>query len=187
MEASIQESVEKGFVKRFLEKITTTNREQSQDTVALKINSFQSLPKGWDYGQGGPCEIYVVKKALEILSLAKLQGFSSEAQPTTEGGILMIFSKEDHFLDVLINSDTTLDVRIEKGSGSDFEVLLEEEDVSKADVLNFLIKTKRLYLECHLSALSTKENTVLQNTNFHQNTLDLMVGEFQYSMQGALC
>lgn len=180
-------SVDNDIVQMFWARVTTTKEEQEKDPTLLKIESLQDLPEGWDYGQGVPSSKSVARKAKQIFSLAKLRGFKSEALPTTGGGIIMVLSKGDFFLDVVVNPDLSLDVRIEKGIGSEFEVLFEDEDVSKADVLNLLNDTKRLYLECLSSAPYTKASIVHPNIDSPQKHLDLSGVEFQYSMQPVLC
>lgn len=187
MEAPMSMFIDSGITQLFWIEATPEKQEVNKDETLLKIESFLTLPIGWDYGQGVPSTKNVTRKAKQIFSLAKLKGFSSEALPKTDGGIIMVLAKGEFFLDVVIKPDLTLDVRIEKGIGEEYEVLFEDEDVAKADVLNLLMHTKGLYSEWLSSALYTKENIAYPSTDSPQITSNLMVAEFQYSMEGALC
>lgn len=183
MENSLLVSTAIGIIQNFWPRASSSE----PDPTVQKILSFESLPKGWDYGQGVPSNKSVSRRALEILSLAKLQGFQSEALPATDGGVIMVLSKGDYFLDVSIDPDLTLNARIEKGIGSEYEVLWESEDVSKADVYNLLIQTKELYLECPSSVPYTKTSIALPSADSQQSVSDHTEEEFQYSMEFVLC
>jgi hypothetical protein len=53
-----------------------------------KINSFASLPDGWDYGDGVPASVNTVSRARDMYYELTQLGFTrTEAFPGTDGGI----------------------------------------------------------------------------------------------------
>jgi len=139
------------------------------DTVEEAIQSLAQLPVGWDYGSGYPASKEVVRKALEVYSLATLAGVSVEPTPQTNGGIrltLMLSVKHEkpenqEFLDITINPDLTLDMCHERGFGANFDTITEKENVDKAFIvqkINNILNNR----EWNLSEPFTLENSVRQ-------------------------
>jgi hypothetical protein len=82
---------------------TPKNAEQT-------IKSFADLPKGWDYGEGGPIAKPVIDAALEWNSFLSLQGFRTDAFPGAEGEISVSASVNDHYLEVIVEDDEKVSV-----------------------------------------------------------------------------
>jgi hypothetical protein len=61
-----------------------------------KINSFASLPVGWDYGQGAPASVNTVSRARDLYYELTQLGFTrTEAFPGTDGGIQLTAYERD--------------------------------------------------------------------------------------------
>lgn len=131
-----------------------------KDPILETINSFSHLAVGWDYGEGVPTASGVGRLASDVYSLGKLNAFSTEVLPTTEGGISVIFQRGDCFLDVTVYADLTMSARIERGIGSEYTVEMESDNVSKLDIIHLLEKTTAIYRKCSLSEPYPIANTV---------------------------
>lgn len=160
-----------------------TDKVKETQTTESQIRSFAMLPNGWDYGEGVPLTKPAMKLAIEINSLGVLNGFISEAIPHTEGGITLIFSMGDYFLDVSVDQDLMLSTRIEKGRGLNFKVIEEKENVDKIDIVNELIKVSQWYLLEQLTLLST----VQRRADLKKMHSLLQGEEYQYLPESVLC
>src|SRR4051812_38887765 len=85
-----------------------------------KVRSFEKFDKGWDFGEGQAIDKEVINKAIAFLVFGNLLGFSYNARPATNGGIILTFYIQDDFIYVQINPDNTYDWRYEKGIGEEY-------------------------------------------------------------------
>lgn len=62
----------------------------SSHPTVLKMESFQNLPHGWHYGEGGPCAPSVLEQAIRLHQEIINLGFSTtDAFPGVDGGMLL--------------------------------------------------------------------------------------------------
>jgi hypothetical protein len=74
-----------------------------------KINSFAFLRDGWDYGNGGPIPQHTRDLALAWNRFLQSQGFvESDAFPGGDGEIVIATESDDHYLEVIIESDDSI-------------------------------------------------------------------------------
>ena len=79
------------------------------DTNAT-INSFARLPRGWDFGRGGPIPERTLALARAWNSFLQGCGFGKiEAFPGEEE-VLLAVSDGDHYFEIIIESDHTISV-----------------------------------------------------------------------------
>jgi hypothetical protein len=127
------------------------------DIVATKILSFGDLKKGWHFGEGDFIDQSVILKAIEIYSYGKENGFEAEAFPMIGGGINLSIYKNEHALDVVINTDLTIDLKHEEGIGANYETLIEKDNADYSDIYSFFTEIR----EACLSSESYQLNTTI--------------------------
>jgi len=75
----------------------------ASDSAADEIRSFAHLPKGWDYGKGGPIDPITIKAALEWNNYLRAQRFTNtRAFPGGGGEIVIAAGEADHYLEVIV-------------------------------------------------------------------------------------
>lgn len=159
-----------------------SNKYLGDDLTKSMIRNLTKIPHGWDFGSGYPPSEFVISKALQVYSLGKLLSFKIEVKPETEGGIILTLYKKDEFLDVIINSNLSLDMVHEKGIGIEFETLSEQENVDLIIISNKLKQIKKS-IECTSSEHYTLENIVLQKDDSEVIVSKNTVKVSLYSMQ----
>lgn len=74
-----------------------------------KINSFARLPRGWDYGSGGPISDQIIQTAQAWKNLLVAQFvWDIDAFAGGDGEILIAASCGDHYVEVIIEPDNTI-------------------------------------------------------------------------------
>jgi hypothetical protein len=111
------------------------------DPIIDELNSFAKLEKGWDCGYGSPISDSVINKAISIYNELKDDVFDYECSPGSNNSIEISFCLKDYFINVKI-SDKVLRVTFEKGIGSDFETLLDTDDISIKEIKTLLQNLK---------------------------------------------
>ena len=82
--------------------------------TARKIESFRSLPAGWHYGQGGPLNMVVIEKALEMDGYYRKLGFTStDAFPGADGELMITAYRGPHCIETTISTDLRYSVTYE--------------------------------------------------------------------------
>jgi hypothetical protein len=82
--------------------------------VESKILSFEDLPKGWDYGSGGPTSPRITSIALEWCDRLIDVGFAEiDAFPGGSGEVLIAGSKDNEYVEVIVEQDETISVALE--------------------------------------------------------------------------
>ena len=108
------------------------------ETTRQKIESFGTLPEGWNFGRGTNAPKEVVDKSLAILEYGENLGCSTDAFPEDEGNICIEFCRGDEFVDIYINVDGTFALCHEKGIGAEYDELKDENPISRDDALTYL-------------------------------------------------
>lgn len=97
-----------------------------------RLESFASLPVGWNYGRGRAISSDVIAKALGFLELGYNVGFRRfEAFPGTDGGVLLAFYEKEHDVEVRVNPNLSLRVVHDR----DAEELLYRDGLSTDDAI----------------------------------------------------
>jgi hypothetical protein len=107
--------------------------------VRDKILSFGKLRDGWDFGQGVPAPQHVVKAALMFYGLGEHLGLEMDAFPGAGGDISVDFYIGEELVQVLIDTDLSLELTHERGIGSHYDELAYCENIYIDEVINYLI------------------------------------------------
>jgi hypothetical protein len=102
----------------------------SPDPVEEYISSFSELPAGWNFGEGKAPSGALIDKALKVYRLGKSFGLMGNAFPVGDGEIEISFSNEDHFIDILITGQNTLEYTYEIGVGNEYDEIEHIESIS---------------------------------------------------------
>jgi|SRR5208282_5323770 len=79
-----------------------------------KIISFQNLPTGWHFGEGGPVQLPVIQRAIKLYWSIVLQGIvRTDAFAGADGEILLTAYHGDHYFGVVIEQDGKMTFRHE--------------------------------------------------------------------------
>ena len=155
------------------------------DPTKAKIKSFNELNEGWDYGSGHKISSHSIKQASWLYSIAKLRGLSANVAPLCDGGIdIALFKQgEDHFLDVFIRPDGTYDTTYEVGTGPEFSVSYEHENVSLETLIEEIANFSHRW---SLSEQSINSNTFQESVDSQVTASIITVGEYLSSRKSAL-
>jgi hypothetical protein len=74
------------------------------------IDSFGALPRGWDYGRGGPIPEKTLQIARRWNDALQLNGFMEVEAFPGEQEVLLAVSDGDHYFEVIIEADNTITV-----------------------------------------------------------------------------
>ena len=76
-----------------------------------KIKSFAGLPRGWDYGHGGPIPERTLRAARAWNILLQSIGFSgTDAFPGGANEVVVAADSGDHYLEVIVEPDGTISI-----------------------------------------------------------------------------
>lgn len=147
------------------------------DDIIKKIKSFANLENGWDFGQGVvPCD-EVIGSAIQLYNLGVIQGFEMSARPETNGGIIIGFSVEDDFIYVTVNDNSTFDLVYEKGIGANYDIIVDEEDVS----LEYITKTlQNIKSQWFLLEHSISKNMIIEAGDFQATPSRIWEEEYPF-------
>lgn len=95
-------------------------QDTSPDPVEEYISSFSEFPDGWNFGEGKAPSSEIINKAIKVYRLGKSFGLMGNAFPVGDGEIEISFSYEDHFTDILITGQNTLEYTYEIGRGDEY-------------------------------------------------------------------
>jgi hypothetical protein len=113
-----------------LSKISGYIHDTSPDPVEEYIRSFSELPEGWNFGEGRAPSGEVIDKAIQIYRLGKSSGLTGNAFPVGDGEIEISLSYQDHFIDILITGQNTLEYSYEIGIGDKYNEIEHIENIS---------------------------------------------------------
>jgi len=105
-------------------------QHNSPDPVEEYIRSFSELPEGWNFGEGRAPSREVINKAIEVYGCGKSFMLTGNAFPLEDGEIEISFSNQDHFIDILITSQSTLEYTYEIGKGDEYNEIEHIENIS---------------------------------------------------------
>jgi hypothetical protein len=105
-------------------------QDTSPDPVEEYIRSFSEFPDGWNFGEGKAPSGEVINKAIQVYRLGKSFGLMGNAFPVGDGEIEISFSYEDHFIDILITGQNTLEYTYEIGIGDEYDETEHIENLS---------------------------------------------------------
>lgn len=109
-------------------------RDTSPDPVEEYIRSFSELPTGWNFGEGRAPSSELINKAIDIYRIGKSFGLMRNAFPVGDGEVEISFSYQDHFIDILITAQNTLELTYEIGMGDEYDEIEHIENISSEDV-----------------------------------------------------
>ncbi len=109
-----------------------------KNKVIEKIDSFGSLPDGWDFGAGGPAPRVVRERAIKLYRWGALFGLRANAFPGSEGEVYVAFYRGVDTVEVCVNLDLSCTITLERGIGVDFEELDYREGLSHEETTNYL-------------------------------------------------
>jgi hypothetical protein len=130
------------------------------DSITNIISCYGLYKDGWDFGEGIAAAPKTISKAFEIYLIAKEYGrFITEPHPIEDGGIDLLFyiKNTDHFLDVEITPNCTIDYRYEIGIGSKYRLKESEKNID-------IQKLTEKFNEILNSACDISESLTLRNT-----------------------
>lgn len=105
-------------------------KDTSPDPLEEYIRSFSKLPEGWSFGEGNAPSGEAIHRALEVYKLGKSFGLMGNAFPVGDGEIEISFSYQDHFIDILITGQNTLEYTYEIGIGDEYREIEHIENIS---------------------------------------------------------
>lgn len=111
-------------------------RKLSKEEVLIKIRDFSNLPVGWDLDFGNPISEPVIDYTCSLLEREYCSNeyfyFRTNVYPTpnSDGGITITFSNGEVFLDLIINSDLSLNIVKEVGFGVNYQIEYQRENIS---------------------------------------------------------
>jgi hypothetical protein len=129
-------------------------QDNTPDPVEEYIRSFASFPEGWNFGEGRPVNIELIVKAIDVYRFGKSLGFTGNAFPIGEGEIEISFSYQEHFIDVYLTNQLTIEYTYELGIGENYQEVEHIENISEVELHNKLISFEETVL-CNSSELST--------------------------------
>lgn len=109
-------------------------RDTSPDPVEEYIKSFSKLPEGWNFGEGKAPSNEVILRGIEVYKLGRSFGLLGNAFPVGDGEIEISFSYQDHFIDILITGQNTLEYTYEIGIGDEYREIEHIENISYENV-----------------------------------------------------
>jgi hypothetical protein len=104
-------------------------KDTSPDPVDEYIRSFSEFPEGWNFGEGKAPSGEVIEKAIQLYRIGKSFGLIGDAFPVGDGEIEISFSYQDHFIDILITAQNTLEYTYEIGIGDEYNEIEHVENI----------------------------------------------------------
>jgi hypothetical protein len=134
-------------------------QDNTPDPVEQYIRSFASLPEGWNFGEGRPSNAELITKAIEIYRSGKSLGFIGNAFPMGEGEIEISFSYQEHFIDVYLTNQGTIEYTYELGIGENYQEVDYIENISRDELQEKLTLFEEMVI-CG-SSESSKASTII--------------------------
>ena len=92
------------------------------DRTIRKLARFAFLPKGWNFGEGGPIDRHTISSAARIANFSCGLGFErSNAFPGVSGEILIAFYKDDQCVEVTLETGRPITIVLESPERDDIE------------------------------------------------------------------
>lgn len=149
------------------------------------ILELGNLEAGWDYGDGEPIDKNVISNAISIAGIAANLGHDYEVHPIPDGGIKLILSQDDVFLDINIENDLSFSITKEKGFGYNYKMLYSKEHLRTEQVIIEIISLSiNSGAQCSLYEPFILENTVVKKA-VSLNVLETFTEPFRSSITNA--
>ncbi len=121
-------------------KVTTADEfDYNQYIIEKKIRTLGNLETGWNYGEGAAPNQEVIEQAIDLSRLGKTYNLSCEVFPVSDGEIEVSLYQDEHFLDILIKKDLTMELTHEVGIGSNYDEKEFIENVSQDKITEKLL------------------------------------------------
>jgi hypothetical protein len=133
--------------------------DNTPDPIEEYIHSFALLPEGWNFGEGNAAGIELITKAIEIYRFGKSLGFIGNAFPVGDGEIEISFSYKEHFIDVYLTNQNTLEYTYEIGIGDNYQEVEYSENISYDELKHKLTSFEETVL-CNSSEFLTAGTSV---------------------------
>ena len=150
-------------------------------TIVKQIQNFSKLDAGWDYGDGEVIHREVINKTVILYCKTIQYGLKASVHPTSEGGITLILSAKDLYLDITVQSDLTYLVTKERGFGFKYSTIFS--DIEMDEILVFehirLLSTENC-LECVSSETFTSKSSFPTKDDFKVTVSNFLETEFQF-------
>ncbi len=104
--------------------------------IIYNIKSFALLESGWNYGEGEVPSENIIFKAINVYNYGIEKGYKGNATPMNEGILVDLFIDSDFFCVGVHENHFSL--TWEKGIGTNYRILLDEENISWEGVKNVL-------------------------------------------------
>lgn len=155
-----------------------------QDPIEEEIMGLANLQEGWDYGEGIPPSAETIDRAIEIYRISKAYGLGTEIFPIGHGEILISFSKDNVFTDILLNENGSIRLTKEIGIGDEFERLEIIENVTP-DIINGKLKEMAGVAECTLSELCASDPIVGKSSDSSLKVFEIFAAQYQSLIENA--
>ena len=132
--------------------------QDGDNEIDIKIQALHNLKDGWDFGFGLAPSRQVIENSMMLFHHFEKPYFEYGIAPTSNGGIKITCKLENHFLDITINLDLTVDLTHEIGIGEDYDTVYDETGV---DLLEIESRINELIKECHISERYTLTNIII--------------------------
>jgi len=162
--------------------------QSKEDSILTKIDCFSRLPSGWDFGQGIGTLKHVSKKAKDIYLKVKKHVYFDmdyDVTPMTDGGLTVIFSNGNDFINISIYEDLSMDLVWERGIGYDFDIIKEKEKVGLPYILHVIFQLHQIN-SCVLSEHSLYLNMHQEKEDSKVIHSEKTTGESLYLTKHAL-
>lgn len=104
---------------------TTTATTARPDPLVMKLRAFGQLATGWSYGRGRQISSAVIDRAERLLELGAQLHLKAEVFPGTDGDIVVAIHQDGTCVQVTVNEDLSLGLRVERGRGPEYEDVIE--------------------------------------------------------------
>lgn len=158
-----------------------------ESEIVQKIKSFGQLAEGWHFGEGLPASEAVISATINLFIYLQ-QNLMNEANlvvnalPEVNGGVILSFGSGEDFIELLINSDLTVDLIQEKGIGTDYEIINEEEGI---DIKNTALILSYLKKICNSSELYMSNSMMSIKSDLLLTASKIMAQESPFSKRPA--
>ncbi|WP_439555138.1 hypothetical protein [Dyadobacter sp.] len=151
------------------------------DEIVAQIKALIDLPQGWDFGSGDVISSEVIRKAIEVYKLTLPYSLMCTIHPTSEGGITLVLSTKDKFLDVTIEKNLGISLTKEQGIGFDYHIIYSDRPVSYHELIQE-IQTISIEncIECISSEPFTLRNTIRESEDFKVIASNHTETEYQF-------
>ena len=158
------------------------NSDQSERMgfIWSKIQDFQKLEHGWDYGEGEVISKDVAKRAIAIAEYGLISGLNANVRPSSEGELIITLFRKDRFLFIDVKPEGTYNTTYEKGIGVDYEIIEHKENLELSSLFKYITKWA-------LSELFTFKNMTLMHIDSEVMPLrNIEMEKFPSSMNNVL-